>query len=151
VHRRNRSRWRFTNAIRNCEWNHASATIRDAVKGSLEIVDGPDTQTVPLSADDLMRGSFTYMRRTGDVQVRMEVQNGDGAKTVEASRFLGEPPRSPAAEELEATKQERDKLEDQLTRLRAENARQADRVRQLERTLAILRTRLGIVTSPSKQ
>jgi proteasome lid subunit RPN8/RPN11 len=132
------------------EWNHASATIRDATQGTVEIVDGKDTQTVPLNAEDLARGSFTYMRRTGDIQVRMEVQNSAGIKTQEASRFLGVPPRPIAADELETTKQERDTLQADVKRLRDENARQADHVRQLERTLTILRTRLGIV-NPSKK
>ena len=132
------------------EWNHASAPIRGASSGTLEIADGKDVQTVTLSAADLVRGSFTYMRRGGDVQVRLEARNSSGGKTLETSRFLGAPPRPIATGELETAKQERDKLQDEVKRLRDENAKQADRVKQLERTLAILRTRLGIVNPGEK-
>jgi len=132
------------------EWNHESSTIQRATSGTLEIVDGKDTQTIRLSAAELQRGNFTYMRRSGDIQVRMEVQNSYGGKTMEVSRFLGAPPLPAATDELESTRQERDALKDEVSRLQADNARQAERVRQLERTLTILRTRLGIV-NPGKK
>ena len=132
------------------EWNHDSAPVRGASRGTLEIVDGPNTRNLPLTPTDLARGSFTYARTSGDVQVRLEVQNASGAKTQEASRFLGTPPRAADANELDTAQLENDALKDEVTRLRNQNAAQAERVQQLERTLTILRSRLGIV-EPAKQ
>ncbi|HEV2200559.1 MAG TPA: hypothetical protein VGR73_12120 [Bryobacteraceae bacterium] len=132
------------------EWNHEAAPVRWAARGTLEIVDGPNTRNVPLTPTDLARGSFTYARASGDVQVRLEVQDATGGKTQEASRFLGTPPRAADANELDTTQLERDALKDEVTRLRNQNAAEAERIQQLERTLTILRARLGIL-EPAKQ
>jgi hypothetical protein len=129
------------------EWNHLAAPIRNASAGTLEITDGKDVRTVALSKEDLLRGSFTYARTSGDVQIRLQVQNADGEKIQEASRFLGTPPRAAAdPHELEAVQKERDELKNEVTRLRTANAAQIQRNQQLERTLTILRLRLGIAT-----
>ncbi len=126
------------------EWNHNAAPVRDASSGTLQITDGKDPQTVTLSREDLRRGSFTYVRHSGDVQVRLEVQNANGEKTQEGSRFLGTPPRVADANELDTVQLERDALKDEVTRLRNENTAQTARIQQLDRTLTILRLRLGI-------
>lgn len=128
------------------EWNRNAGPIVNASAGTLEITDGKDTQTVMLSREDLQRGSFTYVRHSGDVKVQMEVRNASGEKTQEASRFLGTPPRAADANEMDTIQLERDALRDEVTRLRKENAAQLARNQQLERTLAILRLRLGIST-----
>ncbi len=133
------------------EWNHDAAPIRNASAGTLEITDGKDVRTVTLGREDLLRGSFTYARGSGDVQVRLQVKNAEGEKTQEASRFLGAPPRAAAdPHELEAVQQERDALKDEVTRLRGANAAQIQRNQQLERTLTILRLRLGIAIPATK-
>jgi hypothetical protein len=62
----------------------------------------------------------------------------------EASRFLGTPPEGVDASEMDAMKVERDALQDEVTRLRAQTGQQAARIQQLERTLVILQSRLGI-------
>ncbi len=145
------------------EWNHNAAPIRNAAMGTLDISDGKDVRTLMLSKEDLLRGSFTYARHSGDVQVRLEVQNAGGEKTQEASRFLGaavtavdEPAADPKADvsakpaadpaEVSAVQKERDAFQQEVMRLRRENAAQVLRNQQLERTLTILRLRLGIAT-----
>ena len=129
------------------EWNHNAGPIRSASAGVLEITDGKDARTVTLAKEDLQRGSFTYARHDGDVQVQLEVQNASGQKTREASRFLGASPRATAdANEADTVQLERDALKDEATRLRTQNAAQAERIQQLERTLTILRLRLGIAS-----
>jgi len=65
----------------------------------------------------------------------------------EATRFLGRPPAAAAAansDELVAIQRKRDELEAELRRLRQQNGDQAARIQQLERTLRILQTRIGI-------
>jgi proteasome lid subunit RPN8/RPN11 len=127
------------------EWNRASAPVAKAVRGTLEIADGPQTRTIPLTPADLASGKFSYKRETGDVQVRMSVEAGDGTKPPpEAARFLGPPPSQGNAEELKALQQRRDQLEADVARLKQSNDQQALRIQQLERTLKILQTRPGI-------
>jgi hypothetical protein len=126
------------------QWNHASSTIQNATRGSMEIVDGGEMNTLPLTAKDLAQGSLTYVRRSGDVQVRLIVTGSGGQQTEEASRFLGTPPETVDANEMDLLKVQRDALQDEVTRLRTQNGQQAARIQQLERTLVILQTRLGI-------
>jgi proteasome lid subunit RPN8/RPN11 len=126
-------------------WNHTSRTISGAARGTLEITDGQDSRSIPLTQLELSRGSFNYLRHSGDVEIRMTVEDSGGGKTQEASRFLGSPPAAADPNELDAIRLERDSLQDQIAALRAQNKQQADRIQQLERTLIILQTRLGII------
>ena len=126
------------------QWNHSSRSITGAARGTLEITDGQDSRALPLTRLDLSRGSFNYLRKSADVEIRMTVEDSAGEKTQEASRFLGSAPVAGDPNELDAIRLERDSLQDQLAALRAQNQKQADRIQQLERTLVILQTRLGI-------
>ncbi|MCU1337499.1 MAG: Mov34/MPN/PAD family protein [Bryobacterales bacterium] len=125
------------------EWNRAAAPVSNAVRGALEIVDGPDTRTIPLAPRELALGKFSYKRETGDIQVRMSVEGADGKKVQEASRFLGPPPAKGNVDELKELQQRRDELEAEVARLKQSNDQQAERIQQLERTLKILQTRPG--------
>ena len=69
-------------------WNHSSRVIREAAQGSIEILDGKQSRSAALTADDLSHGSVTYMRQTGDVQIRLEVESAAGQKTQEVTRFI---------------------------------------------------------------
>ena len=126
------------------QWNHASRTINSAARGTLEINDGQESRSLPLTRADLSRGSFNYLRKSADVEIRMTVEDSAGEKTQEASRFLGSAPVAADPNELDAIRLERDSLQDQIATLKAQNKQQADRIQQLERTLVILQTRLGI-------
>ena len=65
------------------EWNHSARPVTAAVHGTLVINDGSNTQTYALSPRELTAGSYTYERKTGDVEVRMSVEDSDGAKVQE--------------------------------------------------------------------
>jgi hypothetical protein len=131
------------------QWNHSARSVTGATRGMLEITDGQESRTIPLSTLDLTRGSFNYLRKSADVEIRMTVEDATGEKMQEASRFLGSPPAVADPNELDATRVERDSLQDEIARLRAQNQKQAERIQQLERTLVILQTRLGI--TPDKR
>jgi hypothetical protein len=66
---------------------------------------------------------------------------------VEASRFLGAAPAQGDTNEADVLKVERDALQDEVTRLRQQSGQQAARIQQLERTLVILQSRLGIAAA----
>lgn len=126
------------------EWNRAAAPVSKAVRGTLEITDGSQTRTLPLTPMELALGKFSYKRTTGDIQVRMSVESADGNKLQEASRFLGPAPSQRNTDELKALQQRRDELETEVARLKQSNDQQAQRIQQLERTLKILQTRPGV-------
>jgi hypothetical protein len=126
------------------QWDPNAGPVKKAVRGSLEIVDGTQVQTVPLSSQILAGGRFNYQRVGGDVQVRMSVEARDGSKSPPvASQFLGPPPVKAGDDEQKALESRRAELETEIAQLRAQNAAQAGRIQQLERTLRILQTRLG--------
>ena len=126
------------------QWNHASQSVMGAASGTLDIVDGGEKRSIPLNRTELAQGGFTYMRRSGDVEVRLSVTTSGGGRLEEASRFLGTAPEGADASEVDAMKVERDALQDEVTRLRGQTGQQAARIQQLERTLVILQSRLGI-------
>jgi hypothetical protein len=125
------------------QWNRQAAPVSQAVRGTLEVADGPQTRTIPLKPADLALGKFSYKRDTGDIQVRMIVEEPDGKQVQEASRFLGPPPAKANDEELKTLQQRRDELQAEVDRLKQSNDQQAQRIQQLERTLKILQTRQG--------
>jgi len=125
------------------EWNRQAAPVSKAVRGTLEIADGPQTRTIPLKPADLALGKFSYKRDTGDIQVRMIVEAPDGEKVQEASRFLGPPPPKANDDELVTLQKRKDELDAEVERLKQSNDQQAQRIQQLERTLKILQTRQG--------
>jgi hypothetical protein len=125
------------------EWNHAARPVTAAVHGTLVINDGSGTQTYALSPRELTAGSYTYERKTGDVEVRMSVEDSDGAKVQEASRFLGQPPVKIDQNELSDLKKKREDLEAEIARLIRANRDQQDKIQQLQRTLQIMQARQG--------
>jgi hypothetical protein len=128
------------------QWNQSSRSIANAASASIEITDGADgnnKQIVNLTPPQLASGGLIYSRKTGDVQIRMTV-TGSGGPIEEGSRFLGNAPENAGGREAEVTKAERDELQDEVARLRGQNGQQAERIQRLERTLTILRSRLGI-------
>src|SRR5579883_2978017 len=59
-------------------WNHQARPVTGAAHGSLAIVDGKQTRDIPLSPQDLAQGRFTYVRESGDIEVRLMVENAAG-------------------------------------------------------------------------
>ena len=123
------------------EWNHAARPVNEAVRGILVINDGTNTQTFALSHRELTLGSFTYERKTGDVDVRMSVEDSEGAKVQEASRFVGQAPVRSDPNEVMDLKQKRDELQAEVDRLTRENSRQDEKIRELQRTVEIMQAR----------
>jgi hypothetical protein len=125
------------------EWSHASRPVTAAVRGTLVINDGKDTQTFALSPRDLTAGNYTYERKTGDVEVRMSVEDAEGGKVQEASRFVGQAPVRVDLTEVSDLKKQRADLEAEVEMLKRVNGRQEEKIQQLQRTLQIMQARLG--------
>jgi hypothetical protein len=125
------------------EWNHAARPVTSAVHGTLVINDGKNTQTFSLAPRDLTIGNYTYQRKSGDVEIRMSVEDADGGKVQEASRFLGQPPVKVDPNEMGDLKRKREELEAEVERLRRENRSQEEKIQQLQRTVQIMQMRSG--------
>lgn len=125
------------------EWNHAARPVTAALRGTLVINDGSNTQTFALSPRELTSGNYTYNRKTGDVEVRMSVEDSEGNKVQEASRFVGQAPVKMDPNELSDLQKKRAELEAEVARLTRENGQQEEKIQQLQRTLEIMQARLG--------
>ena len=126
-------------------WNSSAGPIASAARGALTVTDGESPRSFILTPADLSRGSFNYQRVSDDVEIRMSVENASGKKAEEATTFLGpSPAKTGEADKMKAVEQERDDLKAQLDQLQQQNAAQAARIQQLERSLKVLQSRLGI-------
>jgi proteasome lid subunit RPN8/RPN11 len=125
------------------EWNRSARPVTAAVRGALVINDGKDTQTFALSPRELTTGSFTYARKSGDVEVRMQVEDAEGARVQEASRFLGQPPVKIDQAELSDLKAKRAELQAEVERLTKSNQQQQEKIQELQRTVQIMQARQG--------
>jgi len=126
------------------QWNSTAGPVMQAVRGELNISDGGEKQAFPLAPRDLASGKFVYVRKSGDVEVRMGVTGAGGKLLEEASRFLGRPPEPPKNDQFDALDAKSKQLEAEVKRLRSENAKQQQRIEELDRIRLILQSRLGI-------
>lgn len=114
-------------------WDRGAAAVRQATSGSLEIVDGDKRLVLPFSAAGLRRGSVTYARKSGTVEVRLSVTPRSGGPVEELVRFVGSkpapdpkpeavtpPPAEPPPHPAPKAKPERRKEAKRKTRQRAE-------------------------------
>ncbi len=123
-------------------WNRNGAFVRQAARAALRVVDGSSAREFAVSADELRTGSFTYIRRAEDVEVRLTVQRTGKQPQEEITRFLGRPVTPGIAEELGRTIQERDQLAGEAEQLREELRRQTRRVSELRGLVRLLEQRL---------
>jgi proteasome lid subunit RPN8/RPN11 len=126
------------------EWNHNAGPVEADSGGSLAIIDGGYPQIVPLSQEVLASGKYTYVPKTGDIEVRMTVNDASGGKVQETSLLVGPSSASAPSPDLTPLQTHPNVSEDELRRLREENSSQAARIQQLERSLRIFQMRLGI-------
>jgi proteasome lid subunit RPN8/RPN11 len=111
------------------EWDRTASPIRDARSASLEIQDGKALVSMPLTNEQLREGSVDYVRRADIVDVRLRVVLR--GRTVEESiRFVGPPVRREPAPEEADLKRQRDELQAENDRLRAQLAQRDSAMRR---------------------
>jgi proteasome lid subunit RPN8/RPN11 len=117
-------------------WDGSAPEIVRSSGGSLTVRDNGETQSIALDAAHLQTGSFTYARQGDHVDLVLTVNQPDGSKLVQAATYLGKaPPQQVAAPAADA----QNELAAENERLKAEVARQVERVRRLEKALEDLR------------
>jgi proteasome lid subunit RPN8/RPN11 len=87
-------------------WDRAAGPIRNAVRGTLEIEDRGVRTEAKLTPADLRSGSISYARQSGNIVVRLKVDQSGRAPVEEVTRFLkadesGQPRPDPAKEAME--------------------------------------------------
>lgn len=116
-------------------WGRSAEPLRGAESGTLEILDGGNKVSLPLTPELLQKGTAVYSRQTGDVFVRLQAKLPGGKALEGIARFTGPPPPADAAAGQPS--------EGQLEELRATIEKQAARIRDLETANAALRRKLA--------
>lgn len=81
------------------QWDAGSPIVRQAQRGTLEITDGLAEVAFPLDAKLLKLGSWSMLRQSGEVQVRLEVEAPGREPVEESAHFVGPPPKPMAVTE----------------------------------------------------
>lgn len=130
------------------DWDRDSRAIQVAQRGLLEISDDGQARNFDLDAEQLQKGTFTYVRRSGNVRVKLRVVNvNDVAHPVEEiAQFVGAAADDPPAahENPPAWQKEKTDLESQIKQLRVQVATESAKNKQQEDVIRVLETRLGI-------
>ena len=116
-------------------WNRSSPAVAQAKSAEILIIDGGlQTASVSLERETLNRGTITYVRRSGNVEVRMRVHSQADRVREEVVRFIGpEMPTQPAPvvsviregpdPEVVRIKQEMERLKQELAHAHPEGTR----------------------------
>jgi len=113
-------------------WDREALPVRTARSGTLEIQDGTSRSTAPLSAENLLNGTFTYARQNERVDVRLTLERPDGSRVQESTGFSGKPL------EHGSTARERE-LGEQVARLKRQLDKERKRTAELAREIRIQR------------
>jgi proteasome lid subunit RPN8/RPN11 len=93
-------------------WDRDAAAVRGATGGSLEIVDGDKRLVLPVTAAGLKRGSVTYARSSGNVEVRLTVNPLGSSPVEELVTFVGSKPAATPKPEASQPEESQPKVED---------------------------------------
>lgn len=134
------------------EWDHSRPELRRVRAGEISVTDAGNKVNIALTAAEAQAGSFTWARKSGDVQVSLHL-DGAGKPLSAFARFLGAPPPAPGRPERAAElAAERDTAE--LGRLRKENIelrteidRGKARAAQTATVIRVLRERVNAAES----
>jgi len=123
-----------SNGSLKVQWDPASPAILEAASGSVEVVDGDARVVFPFDKQLLRLGSWSMIRLSPDVRVRLRVQGARGEPLEEFARYAGpseERAMDPAAAEamIQSEQARLDLLQARtdLQKLQEENTRLADR------------------------
>ena len=115
-------------------WDQNAGPVRNAHIGVIDIKDGGETKRYALADEELRAGKMSYLRRGGDLELRMTVYPVGSTAVQEFAHFLDPGPvtAAPAAtapdptappastSEIDQLRQERDRLGTQVKQLKDE-------------------------------
>jgi hypothetical protein len=116
------------------QWDRSVRAVTDATSAMLEIIDGSATTRTPLDALHLRAGTFTYIRHSGQVDVRLRIEVPGAPPVTGAISFLGALPQPQESEEA-GLRKKNDDLMKEVDRLKAQLAAQTARANALRQRL----------------
>ena len=122
-------------------WDHGSPAVLRAQKAVIEIDDGSLHKRLNLTQEEIRRGTVSYVRSGGEVDVRLVLLENDRPVQQESARLVGPSVAAPAAApppappDPEALRAERESLRAELREERARSEKLRQSVRDLERRL----------------
>lgn len=122
------------NGILRIQWDAGSAVVHDAASVVAEISEGGQKVELPLLAATLQLGSLPYVRRSGDVKVRLRARLAGGEVIDEVARFIARPAKEQADEQPSPPSAELNQSRGEVEQLRAEYLNQRMMADELERT-----------------
>jgi len=126
------------------QWDRNAPAVRNALDGTLEIVDGNSLpQSLRLDGAHLATGTIIYARQAERVDVTLMVTEPAGQMIKEQTSFLGRLPaqKPPAADDSQAAK-DRDAEAQRADKLQKDLTIQAAKTRRLEKDLKNMREQL---------
>ena len=102
------------------EWNQGAAPIRNAHLGVIDIQDSGETKRYSLADDELHQGKMSYLRRGGDLELRMTVYPAGSTPVHEFVHFVqgSAPADPPRPSEVDQLRRQRDQLDAQVKQLK---------------------------------
>jgi len=118
-------------------WNQRAPDVTQARAAALEIADGTAQTMIVLAPDQLRSGTFTYVRQTERVDVRLNLDQPDGRRASETTSFLGKPPApaAPASAAESELLRQREELQAQLQEARTQLVNQTLLIQKLQRMI----------------
>jgi proteasome lid subunit RPN8/RPN11 len=126
------------------EWSRTTPPVAKAQRGVLEITDDNHTRVVHLSANELARGLYPFIRKGTDVNVRLTLFDPSGSSIEKVTRYLGQPVVNSLGPDLVSAQAERDRLEQENQQLNSNLTAEKARVQQLEKRVATLENLIRI-------
>ena len=106
-------------------WDRNARALTDIVTAELVISDGPDAMKIPLTAENLLGGNLSYVRRTGKVDVTLRTRSRTNELYEAVAHYVGPAPAPPVAAksnvdsaEVERMRAEMERLNSELVRMR---------------------------------
>jgi hypothetical protein len=112
-------------------WDPTLPVIQQSSGATLNITEGGESRSLPVDSLRLRTGSITYSRQTGRVDVVFTIMQPDGHPLVQATTYSGRTPDR----EHSGVRKERDRLAEEVARLKSELELQTKRTQQLETML----------------
>jgi hypothetical protein len=120
------------------EWDQNAVPIRNSHIGVIDIKDGGETKRYSLADEELRAGKMSYVRRGGDLELRMTVYPVGSAAVQEFAHFLdpglaapasnpAPVPASASTSEIDQLRQERDRLNTQVKQLKEDLRKERSR------------------------
>ncbi len=129
------------------EWDHQRPELASVKDGQISIIDGGSQSNVAITASEAQTGSFTWARKSGDVQISLRL-NGAAKPLTASARFMGTaPPRQKQERAAAIDASELDRLRTENIELRSEVERAKSKADQGETVIRVLRERLDAAES----